>query len=93
MRCVACQSDRQNDFPSEIALRFSGREDLEKQHVFLYPKVCSVLGLRLVGVCSHRSGVALKFHNRSRRLTQISLMGSLLASCSKDRPFGIFRNF
>jgi hypothetical protein len=39
MRCVACQSDRQNDFPSEIALRFSGREDLEKQHVFLYPKV------------------------------------------------------
>jgi hypothetical protein len=39
MRCVGCQSDRLNEFPSEIALHFSGRENLDKSHVFLYPKV------------------------------------------------------
>jgi hypothetical protein len=39
MRCVGCQSDRLNEFRSEIALHFSGRENLDKPHVFAYPKV------------------------------------------------------
>jgi hypothetical protein len=39
MRCAGCQSDRLTDFPSEIALHFPGRGNLDKPHVFLYPKV------------------------------------------------------
>jgi hypothetical protein len=39
MLCVRCQSDRLNEFPSEIVFHFSGRENRDKPHVFAFPKV------------------------------------------------------
>jgi len=39
MTCPRCDSGNQMECPSEIALHFSGRENLSKPHVFVFPKV------------------------------------------------------
>jgi len=39
MHCVKCGSDRLREFWSEIAIHLSRRENLDKPHVFLFPKV------------------------------------------------------
>ena len=42
MPCARCDSGNQVEFPSEIAIHFSGRENLDKPHVFVFPniKIC-----------------------------------------------------
>jgi len=39
MPCARCVSGNQVEFPSETAIHFSGRENLAKLHVFVFPKV------------------------------------------------------
>jgi hypothetical protein len=39
MPCARCDSAHQMEFPAEIAIHFSGRENLYKPHVFVFPKV------------------------------------------------------
>jgi len=39
MPCARCVSGNQAEFPSETAIHFSGRENLAKLHVFVFPKV------------------------------------------------------
>jgi len=39
MHCVKCGSDSLSEFSSEIAIHFSARENLDKPHVFVFPKV------------------------------------------------------
>jgi hypothetical protein len=39
MACPRCDSRNHAEFSSEIALHFSGRENLEKPHVFVFPKI------------------------------------------------------
>jgi hypothetical protein len=39
MLCERCDSAHQTEFPSEIAIHFSGRENLDKPHVFVFPKI------------------------------------------------------
>jgi len=42
MACASCHSDNQVEFPCEIALHFSGLENLHKPHILVFPnvKVC-----------------------------------------------------
>ena len=46
MPCARCDSDKQAELVSEIAIHFSGPENLDKPHVFVFPKVrvCLVCG-------------------------------------------------
>jgi hypothetical protein len=39
MACAHCNSAKQVEFASEIAFHFSGRENLNKPHVFVFPKI------------------------------------------------------
>ena len=39
MRCVGCESERLREFASEIAIHFSGLENLRNPHVLVFPKV------------------------------------------------------
>jgi len=39
MQCVKCRSDRLREFSSEIAIHFSGRYNLDKPHVLVFPKL------------------------------------------------------
>jgi len=39
MHCVKCGSDRLMELSAEIAIHFSARENLDKPHVFVFPKV------------------------------------------------------
>ena len=39
MACAYCDSRNQVEFASEIAIHFSGRESLDKPHVFVFPKI------------------------------------------------------
>jgi hypothetical protein len=39
MPCARCDSANQTEFPSEIAIHFSGRENLSKPHVFVFTRV------------------------------------------------------
>jgi hypothetical protein len=39
MACLGCDSGNQVEFPSEIAIHFSGRENLDEPHVFVSPTV------------------------------------------------------
>ena len=39
MLCARCVSGNQVEFPSEIAIHFSVRENLAKPHVFVFSKV------------------------------------------------------
>jgi hypothetical protein len=39
MACAHCDSGNQVEFPSEIAIHFSGRENLDQPHVFVFPKI------------------------------------------------------
>ena len=44
MPCARCDSANQAEFPSEIAFHFSGRENLSKPHVLIFPKILVCLG-------------------------------------------------
>jgi hypothetical protein len=37
--CPVCGSGNQSEFPSEMALHFSGLENLHKPHVMIFPKI------------------------------------------------------
>jgi len=37
--CSVCGSGNQAEFPSEMALHFSGLENLDEPHVFIFPKI------------------------------------------------------
>jgi len=39
MSCPSCQTQSRNEYKSEIAVHFSGRENLNKPHVFLFPTI------------------------------------------------------
>ncbi len=39
MRCQSCQSTSQVELPTEIAIHFPGRENLNKPHVFVFPDI------------------------------------------------------
>jgi len=39
MRCQSCQSSKQVELPSEIAIHFPGRENLSTPHVFVFPDI------------------------------------------------------
>lgn len=47
MACACCDSSDQLEFPSEIAIHFSGRLNLDKPHVLVFPKVMVCLGCGL----------------------------------------------
>jgi hypothetical protein len=49
MHCVRCDSGNQVEFPSEIAIHFSGRENLDKPHVFVFPKILVCLNCGFSG--------------------------------------------
>ena len=42
MTCAICASDMLQNFDGELAIHFSGREGLDKPHLFVYPmlKTC-----------------------------------------------------
>jgi len=50
MACARCNSCNQVEFPSEIAIHFSGREDLDRQHVFVFPKILVCLDCGFSGI-------------------------------------------
>ena len=37
--CPSCQSSNQAEFPSELLIHFSGRENLDKPGVWVFPKL------------------------------------------------------
>jgi len=39
MSCTVCASANQAEFPTEMAIHFSGRKNLDKPHVLLFPKL------------------------------------------------------
>jgi len=49
MACARCASSNQVEFPSEIAIHFSGRENLGKPHVFVFPTILVCLDCGLSG--------------------------------------------
>jgi hypothetical protein len=38
-RCRSCASEKQREFATEINIHFSGRENLSKPPVFVFPKI------------------------------------------------------
>ena len=64
MRCVGCESDRLKEFPSEIAIHFSGLANLDKPHVLVFPKVvvcmdCGFSGFSIAGPELRRLGSSM----------------------------------
>jgi hypothetical protein len=43
MNCTSCTSDMLKDFDAELAIRFPGREGLDKPPVLVYPKLMACL--------------------------------------------------
>ena len=39
MACARCNSCNQVEFPSEIAIHFSGREHLDRPHILVFPEI------------------------------------------------------
>jgi hypothetical protein len=72
MRCVGCQSDRLNEFPSEIVFHFSGRENRGKSHVFVFPKVvvCLDCGFSRFAVAETELGL-LRERSKSSSASQL----------------------
>jgi hypothetical protein len=39
MSCTVCTSANQMEFPTEMAIHFSGKKNQDKPHVFAFPKL------------------------------------------------------
>lgn len=44
MSCYVCNSEVQKEFPSEIAIHFPGKANLNVPHVFVFPSLLVCLG-------------------------------------------------
>ena len=49
MACYVCNSEGQKEFRSEIAIHFSGKENLTVPHVFVFPTLLVCFGCGFTG--------------------------------------------
>jgi len=58
MACACCHSSNQAEFPSEVAIHFPGRENRDKPHVFVFPKllVCLDCGFSAFSIAEPELG-------------------------------------
>jgi hypothetical protein len=49
MSCYVCNSEVQKEFPSEIAIHFPGKANLNVPHVFVFPSLLVCLGCGFTG--------------------------------------------
>jgi len=68
MACARCDSDNQVEFPSEIAIHFSGRENLDKPHVFAFPNILVCLDCGFSDVSLQKRSCGYYGKGSSRRL-------------------------
>jgi len=61
-RCNACHSESTAKFAAEIAIHFSGQENIDRPHVFVFPElvVCLICGVAEFAVPEAELGALAK---------------------------------